>query len=75
MNPDELLTLDDLAERLRLSPSFVRKLDRTGSLPAPVRIGRTRRWSLREIIDWIEARCPIRNEWESRESTEKGEAE
>ena len=53
-----------LAELLGLSLRTVRRLDSSGKLPRPVRIGGAVRWRLSEITRWLEAGCPDRAEWE-----------
>ena len=63
-DPTELLTAGDLARRLRISIRQVRKLDAEGSLPNPVRLGKSVRWRLSEIGGWIAADCPSREMWE-----------
>ncbi len=51
----ELLPLGELAERLRLHPSTVRNLYRTGVIPG-LRIGhRTLRFSFPEVLDALRA--------------------
>lgn len=36
-----------------------------GEFPAPVRIGRKKRWDWLEIERWFKADCPSRKEWET----------
>ena len=61
-----LITTRELAVRLGVSVRHVQRLDSSGQLPAPVRIGRAKRWRLEEISDWIEAGAPSRREWRAR---------
>ncbi len=69
-----LLTAGDLAKRLRVSLRQVRKLHSEALLPAPVKLGRSVRWRLSEIGEWIQANCPDRKAWEKRlESVRIGE--
>jgi len=37
-----------------------------GRIPRPLRIGRSKRWRLQEIMQWIEIGCPDRKTWEAR---------
>jgi prophage regulatory protein len=53
-----------LAEILGLSLRSVRRLDASGKLPKPLRIGGAVRWRLSEITAWMDAGCPDRAEWE-----------
>ena len=64
--PTELLTIGDLAKRLRISIRQTRKLKAEGSLPNPIRLGRSIRWRASEIAEWIQANCPCRAVWENR---------
>ncbi len=61
-----LLTAGDLAKRLRISLRQVRKLHSEALVPAPIRLGRSVRWRLSEIGEWIQANCPDRKTWENR---------
>lgn len=66
VDPTELLTAGDLARRLRLSIRMVRKLNSEGSLPNPIRLGRSIRWRASEVAEWIAAGCPDRKAREKR---------
>lgn len=69
-----LLTAGDLARRLRISIRQTRKLKAEGSLPNPIRLGRSIRWRASEIAKWIEVGCPDCKAWEKRpESVRIGE--
>ncbi len=37
----------------------VENLVRSGRMPEPVYLGRIPRWRLAELMDWIEAGCPV----------------
>jgi predicted DNA-binding transcriptional regulator AlpA len=67
--PAVLLVSDDLADLLNCSLRTLHRLNASGKLPAPIRIG-TRgarpRWRREEIEAWIVAGCPPRTEWEAR---------
>jgi predicted DNA-binding transcriptional regulator AlpA len=45
----ELIEVDDLAARLSVAPSTIRRWVRDGTIPQPVRLGRRPVWS-REVI-------------------------
>lgn len=61
-----LLTVADLSRRLRISIRQTRKLKAEGSLPNPIRLGRSIRWRASEIAAWIEAGCPSCEVWKQR---------
>jgi predicted DNA-binding transcriptional regulator AlpA len=44
-----------------------RAWDAAGWIPRPVRIGRSKLWRVDELQEWVEAACPRRAEWESRQ--------
>jgi hypothetical protein len=43
-----------------------RSWDASGLVPRPVRIGRSKLWSVGELRRWVAAGCPCRTEWEVR---------
>lgn len=61
----EVLAYDakQLAERLGVSLRHVRRMDRAGHLPAPVRLGASVRWPVREVEAWLLAGAPERRNW------------
>ncbi len=61
---ERLIDVPMLAEKLNVHEVTVRKWQRSGKIPAPVRIGRTVKWRLTEIEAWIKAACPPRSRWE-----------
>lgn len=61
-----LITVEELAAELRLSPAMIYKMLNTAQLPAPVRVGRRVRWRREEIAAWVAAGCPSRDVWETR---------
>lgn len=65
-----LLTARDLAKRLRVSIRQVYRLDKSGSVPRPLRIGGCTRWREDEIFEWLKAGAPVRSEWEQQRDTE-----
>ncbi len=69
LNTGELASLavdaNCLARLLCLSVRSVRTLDAMGRLPQPLALGlRAKRWSVREIQDWLDAGAPDRAMWE-----------
>ena len=55
--PDQLLwTVNQVAQALGIGERTVWKFSACGELPAPIRIGRLRRWDRQEIDDWIARR-------------------
>lgn len=61
-----------LAELLDLSVRTIRRLDSSGKLPRPVRIGGAVRWRMDEIDAWLAAGCPDRKQWESIRPLDNG---
>ena len=53
-----LLTSDDIAARLRVSPHTVRRYQREGVLPRGMRIGGVYRWPSEKIDAWLAAGAP-----------------
>ena len=51
--PAELLTLDDVADVLRVSARTVSRLVKSGDLPAGMKIGTSRRWKHSELDAWL----------------------
>lgn len=52
-----------LAKMLGVSPRHVERLDEYGKLPAPIRLGRAKRWPLdgpAGIREWMAQGCPAR---------------
>lgn len=63
------LTASAAAKLLDISIRHFWKLNATARIPRPVRLGRSVRWQLRELEEWLQAGCPARLEWERRELT------
>jgi predicted DNA-binding transcriptional regulator AlpA len=65
--PTALMDADEVARELRVSLRTVRRLDLTGQLPAPLKLGgihgRALRWRRMELLDWILAGAPPRDSW------------
>jgi len=66
-----LLTAAEAAEVCSKSLRTWRTWDSAGLIPAPRRIGRSTLWSRRELEDWVEAGCPLRQEWDAMKQNGK----
>jgi excisionase family DNA binding protein len=57
---DQGLLIDskEAARLLKVSARTLWKLQDSGEMPPPVRIGRAVRWSLAALKKWVEAKCP-----------------
>lgn len=62
------LTGDELAKLLGISRRHLHTLDRTAKVPRPIRLGQSVRWPRSEIIQWLAAGAPPREQWEARHS-------
>jgi prophage regulatory protein len=62
--PPLLLAISDLAVALSRSPASLHRDDAAGRLPAPLRIGGSKRWRHADIALWVELGCPPRAEFE-----------
>jgi predicted DNA-binding transcriptional regulator AlpA len=61
--PDHaLLTVDDVAHMLQVSPRTVWRLNSRSQLPKPVGFGRSVRWKQNDIKVWIDQNCPSRQD-------------
>lgn len=60
------LSAAELAERLSVSVRHIRRMDSSGELPSPIRIGRCVRWSVAEIEAWLAASEKDRKTWNSK---------
>ena len=63
-----LLSATKAAKLVGVARSTFYELHRTGFLgPEPVRLGKCSMWSRSLLEDWVQAGCPVREEWLSRE--------
>ncbi len=60
-----LIGIEALAKLLQRSAPSLCRDDLAGRLPAPVRIGRSKRWRLDEIREWVAAGAPEREAWKA----------
>jgi excisionase family DNA binding protein len=54
-----LIDAEELARMMDVSERTLWRLLSGGKLPQPVRIGRSTRWRLAEVTEWIEKGCPV----------------
>lgn len=59
-----LLTAEECAALAGVGVATWWRRDAAGLCPRAIRIGRTTRWRRAELLAWIEAGCPRREEWE-----------
>jgi excisionase family DNA binding protein len=59
-----LLRVLQAAEFLGVSRATFYRLDRSGLVPAPIRLGGSRRWHREHLRSWMDAGCPTRQTWE-----------
>jgi predicted DNA-binding transcriptional regulator AlpA len=64
-----------LGKLLGLSLRTIRRLDSSGRIPRPVRIGGAVRWRIEEITAWLEEDCPSRRQWEAIQELRKRKRE
>ena len=55
----------ELARLLDVSLRQVWRLNSTGKLPKPVRLGGSVKWRRSEILAWLGQNCPDRAEWDA----------
>ena len=61
---EKLLTAKAVSEMLSLSKRQIFRLNSSGKIPAPIRIGGAVRWSAHEISAWLAAGAKDRRTWE-----------
>ncbi len=54
-----LISVESVAELLDISPRSVWRRLSSGEMIEPIKIGKNVRWRRQEVIDWVEAGCPI----------------
>lgn len=60
-----LIDIRELAVLLSRSVPALERDQAAGRLPAPVRVGGSRRWRRAEIEGWVAAGCPDRAGWDA----------
>ncbi|MCA9231911.1 MAG: helix-turn-helix domain-containing protein [Planctomycetales bacterium] len=58
-NAPLMMTADELANTLQISKRQVWRLKAKGAIPKPVKIGTSVRWKRSDILEWIDAGCPV----------------
>ena len=58
----QLISATELAELLKLSRRTLSRLQSRNALPKPIRLGRSVRWQLDAIRQWIADGCPNLND-------------
>ncbi len=58
-----LLSVTETARVLGISPRLLQKLNSSGQLPMPLRLGRRVLWNRAELERWTENCCPGREQW------------
>jgi excisionase family DNA binding protein len=53
-----LIDSREVAKLLKVSPRKLWKMQDTGEMPPPVRIGRAVRWSYEALKKWVDSGCP-----------------
>ncbi|GMU24676.1 MAG: hypothetical protein AMXMBFR13_47490 [Phycisphaerae bacterium] len=61
-----------VAELLGVSLSHIRRMDSSGKLPRPIRMGHAVRWSYEDLTEWIRAGCPERDAWDCQRRRRRG---
>ena len=64
-----LTDIAGVAALLRVSKRTAYRLDDDGQIPAPITLGKTKRWRVAEIEAWLRAGAPARKAWTWSEST------
>ena len=70
LNTAKLLTAKHLGTWLSLSKRQIARLNASGKLPRPIRIGGAVRWEIGTITLWIAMRCPSRQEFDTMKEQE-----
>jgi predicted DNA-binding transcriptional regulator AlpA len=60
------ISAKDLAGMLGVSLRQVWRLNATGKLPRPVRLGGSVRWNREEVAQWFNTGCPDRQTWDAK---------
>jgi predicted DNA-binding transcriptional regulator AlpA len=67
-----LIDIKLFAHFLNISTRTLAHLQAEEAIPAPVHLGRLKRWRLAEILEWIEADCPPQRVWiQTRQESSK----
>ena len=58
------LSASQLANQLGVSLRHIRRMDSAQMLPRPIRLGRSIRWPVEEVHNWLKNGAPDRRRWE-----------
>ena len=60
-----MLDSHEMASFLRVPADKIQQLISNGRIPLPMRLGlgKCYRWSILEVLEWVEAGCPKRGDW------------
>lgn len=62
---DRLLSAEAVGKMLSLSRRQIFRLNSSGKIPAPIRIGGAVRWAESTIAEWLAAGAPDRKTWQA----------
>ena len=65
------LNAKQAAAMLNISVRQLWRLNSTGQVPKPIRLGNCVRWRKAELEAFVEAGCPTRQEWEHQEEDDQ----
>lgn len=68
---EKLLTAKAVGEMLSLSKRQIFRLNSSGRIPAPIRIGGAVRWSENTIVEWLASGAPDRKTFEAMQEAGK----
>ena len=60
---EQLLVASDVGEMLSLSKRQIFRLNSSGKIPTPVKIGGSTRWMESQLSAWLQAGAPDRVTW------------
>lgn len=66
-----VLTATEAARLFSLSRAGWWKLHNSGRVPIPIRLGRRTLWRRKELLAWVDAGCPNREAWMTRQEAAK----
>jgi len=67
MEKEQLLDVEAVAEQVAVSKRTVHRLNASGRMPRPVRVGGCLRWRSSDVADWINLDCPDRKVFEAQQ--------
>ncbi len=60
-----LIDIKGVAAMLDIGESTANRLDTSGKLPLPIRIGKSKKWRINEVRQWLQEGAPSRTKWET----------